>query len=233
MPPAQGSPQHQHFGSQSHPQPGLGLLLRAEQPPVLPHCLPSFSEQRPCGCLGPAGAASPHFQPNSVLRSLPGCCEIAQGGEGSGGQAGQRSLCPGAAGPALLRAAQGAGFALAWGLPAWLAQPGLGPCLQPCQAGGQQPPAGPSLPPWLVWAGGSCRVRSDPVFFQFSLKPLERHHPHRLARFGLPALTLSVPAQSELSIFVVQYLYTLLKCFMRLTAAVTNQLFGKNKPQSI
>lgn len=111
-------------------------------------------------------------------------------------------------------------------------------------AGTQPLPA--ALPGW--WAAASRRtltasvagvgrreLQSEirPVFFQFSLKPLERHHPHRLARFGLPALTLSVPAQSELSIFVVQYLYTLLKCFMRLTAAVTNQLFGKNKPQSI
>lgn len=97
----------------------------------------------------------------------------------------------------------------------WLAQQGLGPCLQPapCQAGGQQPPTGPLLPPQLSWAGGSCRVRSDPIFFQFSLKPLERHHPHRLVWLGLSALTLSVPVQSELSIFVVQYLYTLLKCF--------------------
>lgn len=40
VPPAQGSPRHQHFGSQSHPQPGLGLMLRAEQPPGPPH-LPS------------------------------------------------------------------------------------------------------------------------------------------------------------------------------------------------
>lgn len=76
-------------------------------------------------------------------------------------------------------------------------------------------------------------MTSDPISFQFSLKPLERHHPHRLARLGLPALTLSVLMQSELSIFVVQHLYTLLKCFMRLTAAVANQLFSKNKPQSL
>lgn len=55
-------------------------------------------------------------------------------------------------------------------------------------------------------------MRSDPISFQFSLNFLERHHLHRLVRLGLPALTLSVPVQSELSIFVVQYLYTLLKC---------------------
>lgn len=36
VPPVQGSPRHQHFGSQSHPQPGLGLMLRAEQPPGPP-----------------------------------------------------------------------------------------------------------------------------------------------------------------------------------------------------
>lgn len=210
--PAQGSPRHQHFGSQSHPQPGLGLLLRAEQTPVLPHGLPSFPAQQPyAACLCPAGAALPHFQPNCQLYNpLPGCCETPLGGEGSGGQAGQRSLCSGAAqGNPWGRFHPVCGLQPGWdlALPAASALPGWG----------AQPPTGPLLPPWLAWAGGS----SDPISFQFSLKPLERHHPHKLVRLGLPALTLSVPVQSELSIFVVQYLYTLLKCFMRFPAAVT------------
>lgn len=136
VPPARGSPRHQHFLlSHIHSQ-GLGLLLRAEQPPgppPSPPILPSTAAIH--SCLRPAGAALPHFQPNCQLYNpLPGCCETPLGGEGSGGQAGQRSLCSGAAGPELLRATQGAGFTQAHGLPA-LAE--LSPCLQPvpCQAG--------------------------------------------------------------------------------------------------
>lgn len=108
-------------GSQSHPQPGLGLLLRAEQPPVLPRCLPSFPAQRPYTAAFARWGGLAAFPPNSALQSLPGCCETPVGGEGSAGQAGQRSLCCGAAGAVLLRAAQGAGFTLACGPPAWLA----------------------------------------------------------------------------------------------------------------
>lgn len=72
VPPAQGSPQHQHCGSQSHPQPGLGLLLRAEQPPVLPHGLPSFPAQLPyTAAFAPRGSLAPLPTKLSALQPTP------------------------------------------------------------------------------------------------------------------------------------------------------------------
>lgn len=77
----------------------------------------------------------------------------------------------------------------------------------------QQPPTGPPPSLQLARAGGSHGLRSDPISFQFSLKPLQKCRPCRPVGLSLPELTRSVPMQSEVSIFVVQYLYTILKCF--------------------